>query len=105
MNAYFDNVQINNVRTHEIPSHSFGDGLISFICALVAMVTCPVAVMLEKTAAVFALFVAFFGVVGAIEGGTLSVFTGILACGIISLCEYAILKSFWKNGAKKNSKT
>ncbi len=105
MNAYFDNVQINNVRTHDIPSHRVGDGLISFICTLVAMLTCPVAVMLEKTALIFALFLGFFGVVGAIEGGTLSMFAGIIACGTISLFEYAILKSFWKNSTKKNSKT
>ncbi len=106
MNAYFENANVGynkNVRTRELPTRRLGDGLISFICTIVAIVTCPVAVMLEKTALMFALFLGFFGVAGAIEAGTLSMLAGIFICGIISLLEYAILKSFWKNDARKSS--
>ena len=104
MNAYFENVRYNdNSRVRKANTRRFGDGLISFICAIVGMVTCPAAVMLEKTAVVFALFVSFFGLVGAIEAGALSMFGGIVIGAIISVAEYAILKSMFKKKKKAES--
>ena len=50
--------------------------------------------------AVFALFVAFFGVIGGIESGALSWFFGIVLCAVISLLEYVTLKSVFKPMAK-----
>ncbi len=100
MNAYFENFNNatynSNVRTHNVSDRRFGDGLISFICALVGLFTCSAAVKLEKTLVVFSLFVAFFGVIGGIESGALSMFVGILLCGGISLVEYLTLKSVFK---------
>lgn len=97
MNAYFENTgyRANAKRENAIPSHSFGDGLITFICAIIGMLTCPVAVKLEKTAFSLALFITFFGIVGGIESGAISMLLGILLCGVISLCEYATLKSLF----------
>lgn len=104
MNAYFQNVKYNNnARTRKANTRRFGDGLISFICAIVGMVTCPAAVMLEKTAVVFALFLSFFGLVGAIEAGVLSMFGGIVLGALISIAEYAILKSMFKKKKKAKS--
>jgi hypothetical protein len=41
--------------------------------------------------------VAFFGVVGGIECGAISMLVGIIVCALISLCEYATLKSIFKH--------
>ncbi len=104
MNAYYENVNIrynDTTRAHEVPDHRFGDGLISFICAIVGMLTCPVAVKLEKTVLVFALFISFGGVVCAIESGILSMLAGIIICGVISLIEYFTLKSMLKSSKNK----
>ncbi|MGM9643841.1 MAG: hypothetical protein ACI3X1_02015 [Eubacteriales bacterium] len=104
MNAYFENVRYNNnARTHKANTRRFGDGLISFICAIVGMVTCPAAVMLEKTAVVFALFVSFFGLVGAIEAGAFPMFGGVVLGALISVAEYAILRSMFKKKKKVES--
>ena len=98
MNAYFDNTTYgrNITRERAIPSRKYGDGFISFICAIIGMLTCSAAVKIEKTAVSLILFVAFFGVVGGIECGAISMLIGILVCAIISLCEYATLKSLFK---------
>ncbi len=96
MNVYFDNANIRyneNIGTRE---RHLGDRLIDFICALVGMLTCPAAVKIEKTFLGFGLFVAFFAVVGAIEAGSISMLFGILICGVISLCEYSVIKGIFK---------
>ena len=104
MNAYFENVRYNNnARTHKANTRRFGDGLISFICAIVGMVTCPAALMLEKTAVTFALFVSFFGRVGMIEAGVISKVFGKVLGALISVVEYAILKSMFKKRKKVES--
>lgn len=104
MNAYFENVRYNNnARVHKTNTRRFGDGLISFICAIVGIVTCPAAVMLEKTAVVFALFISFLGLVGAIEAGAFSMLGGIALGALISIAEYAILRSMFKK--KKKAET
>ncbi|MBR3879112.1 MAG: hypothetical protein IKJ24_03205 [Clostridia bacterium] len=104
MNAYSENlgnVRYNeNTRAREYADKQLGDGLISFICAVIGLVTCSAAIKLEKTIAVFALFVAFFGVIGGIESGALSWFFGIALCAVISLLEYVTLKSVFKPMAK-----
>lgn len=104
MNAYienYSNVRYNeNTRVREHTNKQFGDVLISFICAIVGLVTCSAAIKLEKTIAIFALFVAFFGVIGGIESGALSWFFGMVLCAVISLLEYVALKSVFKPMAK-----
>ena len=98
MNAYFDNTSYgrNIARGRRASTRSFGDGIISFICAVIGMLTCSVAVKIEKTVLSVAVLVAFFGVVGGIECGSLSWFAGILLCAILSFIEYATLKSIFK---------
>ena len=104
MNAYYANsntVRYNeNVGARDYSQHRFGDGLISFICSIIGLVTCSAAVKLEKTLVIFALFVAFFGVVGGIENGSFSWFFGILLCTGIALVEYVTLKSVFKPSQK-----
>ncbi len=98
MNAYFDNTSYgrNIARGRRASTRRFGDGIISFICAVIGMLTCSVAVKIEKTAFSVVVLVAFFGVIGGIEGGSLSWFAGILLCAFLSLIEYATLKSLFK---------
>lgn len=98
MNAYFDNTTYgrNIARARAIPSRKYGDGFISFICAIIGMFTCSAAVKIEKTAISLVLFVSFFGVAGGIECGAISMLVGTLVCTLISLCEYVTLKSLFK---------
>lgn len=100
MNAYFEdfsNVRYNEQqRAREAAGHGLFDKLVSFICTIVDIVSCPAAVKIEKTLVVFALFVAFFGVIGGIDSGALSWFFGILLCSAISFVEYVTLKSVFK---------
>ncbi len=103
MNAYYENANIrynDKARAHNTAAHLPCDRLISFICAIVAMVTCPAAIAIEKTALIFSLFISFGAVVGAIEAGSVSMLLGIVICGGISLFEYALLKSLFKNAKK-----
>ncbi len=99
MNAYYENANTrynDELRGCDIPTRRFGDGIISFICAIIGTLTCPAAVALEKTAFIFALFFSFCSVVGAIDAGNISMLLGIIICSGISLCEYALLKSLFK---------
>ncbi len=103
MNAYYENVNVrynDNVRSREIPSRRFGDGLISFICALIGMVTCPAAIALEKAAVIFALFISFGSVVGAIEAELISMLFGIIICAGISFVQFLMLKSLIRSSKK-----
>ena len=100
MNAYFEDfgkVRYNeNVRAREESRRQIGDGLISFICAIIGLVTCPAAIKIEKTVVLLSLIIAFFGVIGGMESGTLSLFWGIVLSACIFFVEYVTLKSFFK---------
>ena len=102
MNAYFENTgyRSNTRRESAIPSRRFGDGFISFVCAIIGILTCNAAIKLEKTALSLVLLISFVGIVGSIESGAISMLAGIIVCGVISLCEYATLKSLFKRAAK-----
>ena len=102
MNAYYENTgyRVGTIGTRKATKSAFGDKFISFICTLVAMVTCPVAVKLEKVAAATALLFLLFGVVGGIEAETISMGLGIIICFGISFVEYLIFKSIDKKDAK-----
>ena len=77
-----------------------GDKLISFICAIISALTSDVAIVIEKISVSALLFVAFFGVAGGIEGGSISFLAGVPICLGISLFEFFVLKSLVKKGAK-----
>ena len=98
MNAYYENTAYgrNATRIGAIPSRRYGDGFINFICAIIGIITCSAAVKIEKTAISFGLLLAFFGIVGGIDQGSISMLGGIVLCALISLLEYATLKSIFK---------
>lgn len=102
MNAYYE----RNHRTAVADNHSFntnvGDRLISFICMIVAFFTSSVAVKVEKAVVCTFGFVAFFGVIGSMESGSLGMLGGILLCFAVSLVEFFIFKSMIKG--KQSSK-
>ena len=101
MNAYYQKanrtVSVANTRPLDI---TVGDKLISFICAIVSALTCDVAVIIEKIALSAIFFIAFFGVVGGIECGSISFLAGIPVCLGISLFEFLTLKSLVTKNTK-----
>ena len=102
MNAYYQNTNINTNIGRTLPrenienTRKIGDGLIDFLCSLVALLTCPVAMIMVKAALCVVTFVAFFGVIGGIECGAISMFFGIVICLALSLVEALLLKSMVK---------
>ena len=101
MNAYYQKmnktIAVTNTRPLDI---TVGDKLISFICAIVSALTCDVAIIIEKISLSAIFFVAFFGVVGGIECGSISFLAGIPICLGISLFEFLMLKSLVKKNTK-----
>lgn len=95
MNAYFNNSNIQTgTRTGALGNRSrTGDGLISFICAIVAIITSPIAIRIEKVAVSTALFFAFFGLIGSMDVGSIGIPAGMLLCSLCVLFEFAILRS------------
>ena len=102
MNAYYTGTEyrIGTIEKSASRDRVFGDRLISFICAIVAMVTCPVAVKLEKATLATALLFTFFGIIGSMEANTISMGLGAMICIAICLVEYLIFKSMAKKRAK-----
>ena len=105
MNAYYEknnrSVAIDNAKPLNIDVN-FGDKLIAAICAIVAVFTSAVAVKIEKAVLCTGGFVAFFGVIGSIESGNLSMVIGVAVCAIISLAEFFIFKSMFKKKKAAN---
>ena len=99
MNAYYEktnrSVAIDNAKPLNI-NVNVGDRLIAAICAIVAVFTSAVAVKIEKAVLCTGGFVAFFGVIGSIESGNLSMVLGIVICAVISLLEFFVFKSMFK---------
>ena len=102
MNAYYTGTEyrIGTIEKSAQRDRVFGDKLISFICAIVAMVTCPVAIKLEKATVETVLIFAFFGIIGSMETNTISMGFGAIICIAICLVEYLIFKSMSKKRAK-----
>lgn len=99
MNAYYQRTNRTVVVTDNKPLDiNIGDKLISFICAVIAFFTSTVAVAIEKATLSVLGFVAFFGVVGSIELGSISMLAGVAICSVISIAEFFILKSLIKKG-------
>ncbi len=106
MNAYY-NFEGTRFNTRAIGTvqrknkTSIYDKFISFVCAIVAMLTCPVAVMLEKAAAATVLMFLFFGVIGGMETQLISLGLGLVLCLGICLVEFFIFKSMGKKAVEK----
>ena len=103
MNAYYTGTgyRVGTIETKSQKDRVFGDKLISVICAIVAMVTCPAAVIIEKASVITALIFAFFGVIGSMETNKISLAFGALICIAITLVEFLLLKSMTKKSSKK----
>lgn len=102
MNAYYERTNktaaIGNVKPLDL---SFIDKIISILCAIVAFFTSAVAVKVEKAVVSTAGFVAFFGIIGGIESGSVSMLLGIILCAVISIVELFVLRSIFKKKATK----
>lgn len=97
MNAYYEKTNRQAIADNHSINTSFGDGLISFICTIVAFFTSAAAVKVEKTILSTVCFVAFFGVIGSMDSGSIGLASGILLCAIFSLVEFFIFKSMLKS--------
>ena len=101
MNAYYQKanrtITVTNTRPLDI---TVGDKLISVICAIVSALTCDVAIIIEKISMSALFFIAFLGVVGSIESGSISFLVGVPVCLGISLFEFLTLKSLVRKGSK-----
>ena len=99
MNAYYEKtnrtVAINDTKPLNM-NVNLGDKLIAMICAVVAIFTSTIAVRIEKTVLCTGGFVAFFGVIGGIESGSISMVIGIALCAVITLVEFFVFKSLFK---------
>lgn len=98
MNAYYHNIgfRADVKRESAIPQSNVGERLISFICSIVAVFTCATAVKIEKSVVSIALAFAFFGIVGGMDSGSISMMSGLLMCTAASAAEFALLKSTFK---------
>jgi hypothetical protein len=97
MNAYYQKTNRTIAVTNNRPLNiTIGDKIISFICAVISFFTCSAAVAIEKAVFSTAGFVAFFGIIGSMESGAISMVVGILLCAAISLGEFLVLRSLVK---------
>ena len=99
MNAYYPRTNRTIVVTNNNPIN-VGDKLISFICMIVAFFTSAIAVKIEKATVCTAAFVAFFGIIGSMESGSVGMLAGVFCCVVLSVIEFAVFKSMIKS--KKN---
>ena len=97
MNAYYERTNRQAIADNHSINTSFGDGLISLICTIVAFFTSAAAVKVEKTILSTVCFVAFFGVIGSMDSGSIGMFAGISLCSLFSLIEFFIFKSMIKS--------
>lgn len=102
MNAYYTGTgfRVGTIEQKTHKEHVFGDKLIALVCAIVAMVTCPAAVKIEKATVATALVFAFFGIVGSMEANTISMGLGAILCLAVALVEFLIFKSMAKKKVK-----
>ena len=98
MNAYFTD---SRVATRHIPKINLTHGFIEFICSIVAFFTCDAVVKIIKIGVSVLCFIGFFGVIGGIESYTISAVTGLLICGMLSIIEFAVLKSIMNKNTGK----
>ena len=102
MNAYFDRTQRTAVITDDRTLNiNVFDKIVAVICSIIAFFTSATAIRVEKAVSCTVGFVAFFGVIGSIESGSLAMLPGIAVCAIISLIEFFIFKSMFKKKAAK----
>ena len=102
MNAYYERTNRQAIANNHSINTAFGDGLISFICAVVAFFTSAAAVKVEKVVLSTVCFVAFFGIIGSMESGSIGMLFGILLCSACSLVEFFIFKSMMNNKKASN---
>lgn len=100
MNAYLDNTRINTSRS-SLPITHTGDSLISFICTIVAFFTNAAVIKVEKVILSATCFIAFFGVIGSMENGSVGLFSGVLFSAVLIFVEYLTLRSLSVKKADK----
>lgn len=103
MNAYY---QKNSKRTlvtdkNLFPTITICDKLISFICSVIAILTCSAAVKIEKATVCTVGFFSFFGLIGSMDMGNIGLFLGVVLCAAIAFIEFLVFKSMITKNAKQ----
>lgn len=100
MNAYLNNFEKSTARQENLGRkirrvHSYG--LADFLASILAILTCPAAVKIEKALACTVGFFAILGVVGAMEVGIINLLAGLLICVVLAIASLLILRSLAKS--------
>ena len=94
MNAYYTNTgSQKKLSSRALPKINLGNGFIEFICSLVAFFTCRAIVNIVKISISLVCFIAFFGIVGGMDSGSIGMGSGFICCAACTLIEAALLKS------------
>ena len=94
MNAYYTNTNSEKkLSSRALPKINVGHGFIEFICSLVAFFTCRAVVNIIKISLSLVCFITFFGIVGGMDSGSMSMGGGFVLCAACTLIEAAILRS------------
>ena len=104
MNAYYSNTNSEKkLSVHSIPKINIGNGFIEFICSLVAFFTCRAIVNIFKISLSLVCFIAFFGIVGGMDSGSMSMGRGFICCAACTLFEAVILRSMVSKNKSNSS--
>ena len=95
MNAYYQNTHIGSGARY-IPETHTGDRLISFLCAIAAILSSRVFAVITRAVVCTGGFIGFFGVIGSMENGSIGMLAGTMLCLIITLVEFISLKGMVK---------
>lgn len=106
MNAYYTNGNsVKKIRTSGIPKINVGNGFIEFICSLVAFFTCRAVINIFKVTLSLVCFIAFFGIVGGMDSGSIGLLKGVICCAGCSVIEAIILKSVASQNNSENTES
>lgn len=93
MNAYYSPEEKKDVKRASLPKITFNKGTIEFLCSIVAFFTCDIVVKVVKVAVSAICFIAFFGIAGGMDSGSISAIKGAFLCACCAVAEIFILRS------------
>ncbi len=101
MDKYY--VETKNTRTKTLPQVNIDHGLIEFLGAIIAILSCTTAKKIYKISLCTACLIAFIGVIGAIELGALSLVWGAVLGIALAGIEVAVMRSLNRKHDEGNS--
>lgn len=93
MNAYYSPEENKDIGRASLPKITFNKGTIEFLCSIVAFFTCDIIVKIAKVTVSAICFIAFFGIAGGMDSGSIGVLKGTFLCACCVIAEIFILRS------------